>query len=109
MDCRLPRREPADSLIIASMRHAPVSEAESFAAAQVRAGNPKAEIAMIDGRCVRLGELRPAVDVLLGCTATVEQRDAAAQVLILCQHRPWRVLAAEHMAGRKGLRLRGLA
>ena len=126
MDCRLPRhpdphmrmgeviafarqQNAAPSLIIAAMARAPLTAEEARTAELVRAGDLKADMPMIDGRNVRLGELRPAVDVLLGCTATAEQRDAAAQVLILCHHRPWRILASEHMIARKGLKLRGLA
>lgn len=106
---RIPQTEPAASLVIAAMKRAPMREEENRAAELVRKGDPLAAIPLIDKRTAELRQLRAAAHVLLGCYATDEQRDAAAQALVLCWHRPWRVLACEYMAGRRGLKLREMA
>ena len=108
IDCRLPQREPAISLVIASMVRAPMTEAEASTAAIVRTGMRDSEIAMIGRPPELLGRLQCSYRTLSEGNATPEQRDAAAQHLILCTHKPWRVLAAQYMARRKGLTIGGV-
>lgn len=124
MDCRLPRhpdphkrmgeviafarqQSAAPSLIIAAMARAPLTAEEARTAAVVRAGLRDSEVAMIGRPPELLARLQCSYRILSEGCATDEQRDHAAQHLILCTHKPWRILAANHMAGRKGLTIGG--
>lgn len=64
------------------------------AAAVVKAGDADAEMAMIGRPPVTLGALETAKATLTRATATMEQRRAAAELLIASTHGPFRVLGA---------------
>lgn len=96
-------QEACKSLVLATLRRAELTEEERRTAIIVATGIRDSEIAMIGRPTALLGELLACERVLTGGTATVEQRDAAAQILIRSMHRPHRILAAEHMRGRADL------
>lgn len=96
-------QEFCKSIVLATLQRAALSQSEISTAHIVKTGIRESEIAMLVGPPMLLGQLQAYERVLTGHTSTLEDRDAAAQVLIRSSHRPHRIIAAQHMQGRPDL------
>lgn len=92
IDCRHPRLNRPYGAPICDAAH--YRSERDRTAAVVAAGNRDSEIAMIGQPPVTLGALETAKATLTRATATMEQRRAAAELLIASTHGPFRFLGA---------------